>query len=290
MQREYVERRLATKRRFSESLSTDVASAKQSQDMGLRTYNPNRTIGQRGRPQSHTAARGRGANTQMVPYIPRSLYNTVRRLNNYSSPAKHILWSDNGVIGGNTSNFSGYALNNSQPIIQFMAPCSRGTTVQNRIGDIIKVSKIDLHIRTTYGSIVDGDVIIRYLLFAHKVPNGTGKTASNFLNEFYGDSTPHTNAIPNWNNHDLNEKYKVLKEGSITMRASMASVTEIRDWRIQWIGTTPLQCGYTLGTVGGIGDVDSNAIYLVMFTDFANTAEGNSINSFIEGNIYFHDA
>jgi len=290
MQREYVERRLATKRRFSESRSTDVASAKQSQDMAYRIYNPNRTIGQRGQARNRTSGRGRRANTQMVPYIPRNLINTVRRLNNYSSPAKHLLWSDNGVTGGLPSVFSGYALNNAQPLIQFMNPCSRGTTVQQRVGDIIKISKIDLNIRTTYGSIVDGDVIIRYMLVAHKTPDGSGKTASTFCTEFFGDTTPHTNAIPNWNNHVLKEEYRVLKEGSITMRASMASVTEIRDWNIKWIGKAPVQCGYTLGNTGGIGDLDSNAIYLLMFTDFANTAEGNAINSFIEGNVYFHDS
>lgn len=290
MQREYVERRLANKRRFSESRSTDVAFAKQSQDMVQRTYNPNRTIGQRGQPRSRTSGRGRGANTQMVPYIPRSLYNTVRRLNNYSSPAKHILFSDNGVTGGNTTAFATNALYNSQPLLHWCNPCARGTTVQQRVGDITKISKIDFNIRTTYGTAVDGDVIIRYMLFSHKTPNGTGKTANTFCTEYFGDATPHTNAIPNNNNQVLKEEYRVLKEGSLTMRASMASVTEIRDWKIQWIGKSPIQCGYTLGNTGGLSDLDSNAIYLLMFTDFPTIGATNGINSFIEGNVYFHDA
>jgi len=281
MQREYISR----KRRYSESAYTDVVSAKQSNSMARLTYNPNRTLAQRGQPYSRTERRGGRAN---IPTIPRNILSTVRRLNNQSSPAKHILYSDSGVTGGSATVFSTSSLVNSSPLMQLMNPLLRGMTVQTRIGDVAKVSKIHLNVRTTYGTAVDGDVIIKWILFAETNSQGYARTASQFASVYFGKTTPNTNAIPNYNNKDVS-LFKILKTGQQTMRASMASVVEIRDWSVFWAPKTPLRCNYANGNAGTIADIDGNAIYLFMYTDF-NVAGANSINSYIEGNVYFHDA
>jgi len=166
---------------------------------------------------------------------------------------------------------------------------TRGNTVQQRSGDFIKVSKISLKMRTTYGTSVDGDVIIKWMLICHKNSGGATLSATAFCADYFGRNTPYTNAIPNYNNKVASSRYKILKKGTIYMRASMASVTEIRDWSINYMPKTPVKVGYTLGNVGTSADIDSNNIYLLMYTDCAVTG-ANGIYSFMEGNVYYHDA
>jgi len=248
--------------------------------MARRTYARARTYGRRGRGRSRIARRTRRVSTPSRA--------AVRRVVAQAPVAKHLLWSDNGVTGGSTSAFSAAALTNAAPIMQLLNGCSRGMTVQTRIGDITKVTKIHLKIRTTYGTAIDGDVIIRWVLLAERNSQGFSRTAASFAGVYFGDSTPQTNAIPNYNNKDVS-LFKILKTGKQTMRASMASVVEIRDWSIFWAPKTPLRCNYTLGNAGTIADIDGNAIYLFMFTD-NTTGTTAGVYNFIEGNVYFHDA
>jgi len=276
MQRDYISR----KRKYSTSTSTDAAPGKQSTSMPRRTYARARTYGRRGKGRSRTGGRTRRASTPSRAAVRQTVLQRP--------VAKHLLWSDNGVTGGSASIFATNALINATPLIQLLNGCVRGMTVQTRIGDICKVSKIHLKMRTTYGTAIDGDVIIKWILFAEKNSQGFARTASNFSSTYFGDGTPQTNAIPNHNNKDVS-LFRILKKGTQYMRASMATVIEIRDWSIFYAPKTPLRVNYTLGNAGTIADIDGNAIYLYMYTD--NTTGGaTGVYSFMEGNVYYHDA
>lgn len=267
------------KRKFLASQSTDADSGKQSTNMVRRTFARARTYGRRGKGRSRTVRRTKRAS------IPKQ----VRRLVNQQAPAKHILFSDNGVTGGNTTIFPSTSLTNSGPLLQFLNPLTRGTTVQQRIGDIVKISKIYLKVRTTYGTSVTGDVIIRWMLFSEKCNLGHVRTASEFGNIYFGSATPFTNSIRNDNNRDAAAAFTIHKRGSYTMRSSVTGAVEIRDWYINFIPKTPVRAAYVRGNVGTPADLDSGAMYLYMYTDNIVTG-ANGIHSHVEGNVYYHDA
>lgn len=265
------------KRRYSESALTDIGSAKQSTDMAKRTTRRSRTTGRRGKRRNRTVRRTTRARTPA---------SAIRRVVAQSSPAKHILFSDNGVAGGSTTQFSALDLNNNTPVLQHLTNCSRGTTVQQRIGDITKVSKVHLKVRTTYNASVDGDVIIKWMLVREKCNLGYTRTASDFVTQYFGDATPHTNAIRNSNNSDTSAAWDVLKTGTQYMRSSVTGVVEIRDWSVFWAPKQPKIVKYVRGNLGTPADTDSGGIWLLMYTDW----QGIGIRSNIEGNTYFHDS
>lgn len=265
------------KRRYSDASSTDAGSTKQLKNMPRRTYARARTYGRRGKGRSRTVRRTRRASTPA---------SAIRRVVAQASPAKHILFSDNGVAASNATVFPATDLQNSTPLLQHLTNCTRGTTVQQRIGDITKISKIHLKVRTTYSTPVDGDVIINWMLVREKCNLGYVRTASDFCSQFFGDSTPHTNAIRNSNNSDTAAAWEVLKTGRQYMRGSMSGVIEIRDWSVFWAPKKPKIAKYVRGNAGTPADTDSGGIWLLMYTDWV----GLGIKSYIEGNTYFHDA
>lgn len=270
-----------TGRKRSASALTAGDFSQQQSNMVRYTRRRARTSYRRGGRAGRTVRRSRSGPLRRV-------ISTVRRLDNVATLAKHILCSDAAVNGGFQTVFSGTALLNSSPLIQLMNPCARGLTVQARIGDYINVTKIHYNVRMTFGPNITGDAIVKWILFAHKTPGGASLSATQFVTDYFGTNTPKTNAIPNYNNKTVSARYRILKRGTVYMRSSVSSVTEIRDFQIKWIPKTPLRISYVLGNTGGVADMDQNAIYLIMYTDGGNAVSG--INSFIEGNIYYHDA
>jgi hypothetical protein len=175
----------------------------------------------------------------------------------------------------------------TRPILGIVTPLiTRGLTVQQRIGDYINITKIDLRMRTFYGSLITGDVIIRWMLVKQKTVSGTLLSPSGFCSDYFGQTQIFTNALPNWNNRDVSARYSILKKGSVYMRSSVTGATEIRDWGVFYIPKKPIRTSYTLGNGGTISDIDSNMIYLLMYTDNAN----NGLLTSCEGNVYYHDA
>jgi len=52
----------------------------------------------------------------------------------------------------------------------------------------------------------------------------------------------------------------------------------------------PIRTSYVLGNAGTIADIDTNAIFLYMYTDNSGGTVGSTgLVSFLEGNVYFRD-
>lgn len=201
-------------------------------------------------------------------------------------PPKHIMFSDQSITGFNPPGFNVQTYK-TNPVLNFMAPCARGTNVQGRLADYIYISKVSLSCLTVFGTGISGDVIVKWMLFMWKQPRGATLTASAFNLDYFGTATPASNSIPNINNKDVRAKYRILKTGQFQLKETVAGVIEYHKHHINWYTKKPIRCGYTLGTAGTIADVDTNALYLMYYTDSTVSALG--ITTTIEGNVYFRD-
>jgi len=203
-----------------------------------------------------------------------------------SRPPKHILFSDFGIVGGNSTGFGSNILAVTTPRIVFLTPCPRNTTVQGRIADYIYVSKIHFSVQSQYGTNVTGDQYTKWMIFVHKQPGGVALTAAAFMLDYFGSATPNTFCIPNKNNK-CTDKYRILKRGQIQMKETVAGVIEKHNYHIKCLFKHPIKVSLVLGNAGTIADCDGNAIYLIMWTDSAATVSG--VQSYFEGNVYYRD-
>lgn len=202
-------------------------------------------------------------------------------------PAKHILFSNQGITGGNPLSFYASSLINSSPQIGLLTFATRGTTVQSRLADYIFVSAIKLRMLTYFGTGISGDARLNWMVIRQKNGGGVALTANAFALDYFGDATPVSNSIPNRNNKELMARYQVLKRGVVEMHQSVASAQEIRVWNISLGFKVPKKVGMILGNAGTAADIDGGAIYLFMWTD--GSVSTNGITTYVEGNVYFRD-
>lgn len=206
-------------------------------------------------------------------------------------PPKRILYSDQGVVGGNYFGTTagtlatGIDCNNTTPFKKYINNLSRGTTVQSRLADYCYFSKCHLTVRTIFDTSVVGTQQLNWMLFVDLEVKGASQTAAQFASEFFGTSTPYTNAIKNTNNSDVDKKYRVLQRGMIKVQQQVAGQTEQVDWTINWYSKKHVRTAYVLGNAGTVADIDTGAIQLFMWTD--NTV--GTIKSYFEGNLFYRD-
>lgn len=224
----------------------------------------------------------------------KSMGRTMRRV--YTAaiterPSKHKLYSDSGVTGSVVLGTTGATLatgidcNNTTPFKQYINGLTRGTTVQSRLGDYCYYSKIYLRIRTICDTLVVGTQMLNWMLVVDNEINGVSQTPAVFGLQYFGSSTPYTNAIRNDNNGNQRKQYRVLKRGRMTFVQQVAGQTEQKDWAINWYSKKHVKTSYSLGNAGTVADIDTGAIFLYMWTD--NTV--GTIKSYFEGNLYYRD-
>lgn len=206
-------------------------------------------------------------------------------------PPKHILYSDQGVVGGNYFGTTagtlatGIDCNNTTPFKKYINNLTRGTTVQSRLGDYCYFSKVHFSVRTIFDVNVVGTQQLNWMLFVDNEVKGTSETVAQFGSEMFGLTAPQTNSIKNTNNKDVNRRYRILKRGSIKVQQQIAGQTEQVDWTINWYSKNHVKTAYVLGNAGTVADIDTGAIELYMWTDNAV----GTIKSYFEGNLYFRD-
>lgn len=222
--------------------------------------------------------------------VPAKIYRAAVTFN----PPKYILWSDNGVTGGNTSPFytAGTPLYDAAPQILLLNPMTRGNTIQQRQGDDAWITKLYMRFQTKFGTAIGGDVTIQWLIFCHKDPLGAAWTALNFQQAYFGcqGANCRTNALPNINNMNT-KRIDIIKRGAIHTKETVAGVVENVTWTINCPLKKPIHASYKLGNAGTIADLDGNALYLLLWTNNATATAniGVGLHTAMEGRTYFRD-
>lgn len=219
--------------------------------------------------------------------LTRLLYERAVREN----PAKHILWSDNGVTGGASFGFGAVACADSQPQIALINPMARGTTVQTRVGDFTYTSKVYMRCQTQFGTAVSGDTYLRFFLILGKDVKGTALTAATFQTDYFGCSLANCrmDALPNINNKDFHARYKILRSWTIFMKESVAGINETRVWNLSHTFKKPIKTSYVLGNAGTVADIDSGALYIMCMSNSTALVAATGVTTLIEGRVYFRD-
>lgn len=227
----------------------------------------------RGRRAGRTAKRGRTG-----------LTNRVRALENSKEEAKHIIYSDDAVPAATvlTNSFNVRA---AAPFIGLLNPLSRGTTVQQRIGDKVMWTSLNLNLHIYANGNITDETWVRWRLVKHIQPLGTALSASSYLAINFGVSAP---GLPfmmrNINNQDPKDRFATLKSGIIKFTNVSNSGQEVKMIPIRY--RKPIETSYHLGNNGTIADIARNALYLIVWTNSSITTGGLTISC--EAQVFFH--
>lgn len=213
----------------------------------------------------------------------RGIVKKVKKLWRQREETKHLIISGQGVTGGNDLISQNLVV--SSPMWILLNGCTRGTTVQNRVGDEAYFTKIRLRLTFYIGSAIVNENHVHVRLVLHKQPRGTAATVSAYQSYAFGVTGVHTGMLlPNINNHSLKE-FVTLKEWKFRFGESsldtLGQVIKDLVWFKKGIKTN-----FELGNAGTIADIDTNALYLYVCT--TNDVVTNGLDVYGEGHVYFH--
>jgi len=234
--------------------------------MRTRTYRRARTRGRRGRRRSRGARRG-------------AMAKRVTKLEDTAEETKHIIFSDQGIVGSNAM-FAGAALQYGAPLQVYLNPLTRGTTVQNRIGDKAVITRIRIKLNFYFSSAVSDQCMIWWAIYKVKSGAAGSTTAANFLIGKYGVQ-PGPNTLP-----DINNRYQpvlpIIARGAYKHVAPVDATTEFQVINVNCF--KKVYSEYRLGNAGTVSDMNKDALYLVVWTDRSPAG----ITVYGEGHVFFH--
>jgi len=207
----------------------------------------------------------------------------VRRLEDTAEETKHIIFSDIGVTGSN-GGFAGVSIYNTAPAQLFLTPLTRGSTVQNRIGDKVVFTAIRFKVQLFFSSALVNQCTVNWMIY--RLNGGTTAiSASNILNGIYGTSNPTMNALPDINNKNPSATYVVLKRGYYKHVAPADATAENQVMNV--IYRKKVYSEYRNSNLGTVADMNKNALYLLIWSD-KPSADPGLINVNGEGHVFFH--
>lgn len=132
----------------------------------------------------------------------------------------------------------------------------QGTDAGNRIGRSIKVKSLELSFLVSRNIADTAQHSVRIMLVLDKEPKATIISASDVLT----DTSYYINSPRNLNNKN---QYVILKDWKLPLPANGGTEVFIRDYYRKF----DLHTTYNNGNLGGITDIESNALYLIMVSD-----------------------
>jgi len=204
------------------------------------------------------------------------------KLLEHGTEVKHKIFTDQGVAGG-TAFFAGANLYGANSLLVHLNGLTRGDTVQDREGDKVTVTRIQLKIIVYLGTGIVNQTYIKYVLFTCLGHQSSLPTPSTIMSDWYGTTQWSPALLNNLNNRDNTQKYHILKTGVLHHVAPTDASIEQEIININYF--KPINCSYTRGNTGGITDIDKNSIFVMLMTDTAVTVNG--IHAYGEGHIFY---
>jgi len=204
----------------------------------------------------------------------------------------YMLWSDSGINGGSSPTSVGFTgtLTKATPKALYLnEPIVRGDTVQSRTGDKVHFTKLICKMLFTAGANIENELYINIELIQLKVPQGDVTTVGDIFTCMYGvqEPTPALNMM-NVNNRDFSKFYRRLLRRTIKFSSTSNDTTEKQMVSFTHFFPTGFETSYKLGNTGTYESIDTNGLYLVVYTD--NTFVGTTstgLNFTTEAILYF---
>jgi len=170
------------------------------------------------------------------------------------------------------------------PIIQHLNGMTSGAAFYQRIGNKITMKSVHCKVRisprvpATAGT--GNNQTCRFMLIYDRQTNGAYPTLPTILTDYASDGTTQTSILSGMNPTQTG-RFVILREHFIQLMnintvadldgAASSLVEQDGQWFINWyVKLKDLETIYQTST-GGIGDIMNGALYLVCFSDIANT-------------------
>lgn len=140
------------------------------------------------------------------------------------------------------------------PIVYLMNGCAQGTDYTNREGRSIKIVNFAMRSQILINPASTANQFVRVLIGCYKQPNGVAPTAL----QLFGSATPPINAFFSL---DYRNAFEILYDKTKKLTV---------DWDTQLIKfykKFQMHTIYNSGNTGGWGDVQSNGLFMMMYSD-----------------------
>lgn len=214
----------------------------------------------------------------------------IAKLESAIEEPHYIIWSDSGIGGGTApllKGFTGPLFNSAPKVLMVNGYISRGDTVQGRTADRVHPTKLIVKMAINAGTSIVDESWIHVELIQVKTMNGTPPTVGDMFTCMYGTPTPNpTQVMMNVNQRDYAKYFRLLERKVIKFSGQSLSATEQKMVTFTHYFPRSFQTSYKLGAAGTPSDVDTNGIYLAIYTGSTVTG-ATSINFFTEAILYF---
>ena len=140
------------------------------------------------------------------------------------------------------------------PQIRLINALIKGDDFDNRDGRSVRFKSVDIR-WTVLMNLLNTQTTLRCMVVIDKQPNATLMLIGDLLDE------THTNSFKNLNNR---KRFVILKDETLTLQSSGKSTNYMRYYKPLDMITI-----YDDSDSGGISDITTNALYLVIFSDQA---------------------